>query len=203
MQAIPALPWAAGSGGALQLAEPVTFDDLVAGKIVITATPTGPGSSPVTLEPVEGSSNLFYKNGSDQICLIDKFTGSRRELTILPSTESSNYAITGIRLGEPMHQFEVYTDTSRSNRPVMGEKYNTLYVAINKDVDSAKNFSGNTDYQKLSVTGTPGEFTLIVYVDFASESGSLEKGQLIECTVPQLIEITSEPLCSFGDIVYV
>lgn len=80
MQVTPALPWATGQGGTIQLSTPVTLEQLVAGALAFTVIEDD-GAEPTTAEVYTTETGIFV--GDTKACYqITSFEGSTDLLTL-------------------------------------------------------------------------------------------------------------------------
>lgn len=80
MQVTPALPWATGQGGTIQLSTPVTLEQLLAGALVFTVIEDD-GAEPTTAEVYTTETGIFV--GDTKACYqITSFEGSTDLLTL-------------------------------------------------------------------------------------------------------------------------
>ena len=80
MQVTPALPWATGQGGTIQLGSPVTLQQLLDGELVFTVIEDA-GANPTTAEVYASETSIFV--GDTKNCYqITSFEGSTSLLTL-------------------------------------------------------------------------------------------------------------------------
>jgi hypothetical protein len=80
VQTTPALPWATGQGGTIQLSEPVTLQQLLDGALVFTVIEDA-GGDPTTAEVYTSETSIFV--GDTKECYqITNFVGSTNVLTL-------------------------------------------------------------------------------------------------------------------------
>lgn len=79
VQVTPALPWSPGSGGTIQLAKPITFDELLAGKL--TFKYAGDGVGDYIVEEYDGAAVL--KLSTYNFYAINKWQGGSSTIQLL------------------------------------------------------------------------------------------------------------------------
>lgn len=107
-----------------------------------------------------------------------------------------------------MHLFEVYANQECTERPQVGQSYDTLYVKVNADLSWGIDYTygnGSEPFRALVVSVSDKQLTEIsidLYVDYISAKLSAPPvaGQVIRCNI-EAAEVITEPLqVSFGPV---